>query len=89
MDWVSIIGYIIAPVSGVVAWFASARKRRNDAIADLQATIDMLVAKNKELYDEVVLLRRENASLRAEVEELSLQLKNIKTITKQIKTPEK
>jgi len=85
MDWLSVIGYVISPLSAVVAWFASARKRRNDAIAELQATIDMLVVKNRELYEEVITLRRENSELRSEIEELSNQLKNIKTITRQVK----
>ena len=90
MDYfITILGYILTPVAGVIGWFVSAKKRKNDFLVDLQASIDLLSEKNKELVAEVVKLRTEvlhlkteNAALREEVEELNKKLDNVKTITK-------
>jgi len=87
--WITILGYLLAPVTGVVSWIAASRKRKNDFLTDLQASIDLLSAKNKELINEVVNLRgevvqlkSENTALRREIEELNERLSNVKTITK-------
>jgi regulator of replication initiation timing len=61
---------------------ASRRKRINDAIVEMQSTINMLVEKNAELYKEVMALRRENAELKQEIAVLNEKLKDVKTITK-------
>ena len=93
MDTVTILGYILAPVTAAVTWLFARRKQRNDFLKDLQASIDLLAAKNKTLLDEVVQLREENIQLRtevtamrednkrltAEVEELNRRLENWKT----------
>lgn len=62
-EWITTF---IGPVCGVVGWFAGRRMRRNSTIAALQTTIDLLVQKNKELYDEIMRLRKENDDLRDE-----------------------
>jgi len=80
--WITVLGYIITPITGVISYFAGARKRNNDAISEMQATINMLVEKNAELYKEVMTLRRENAELKQEIAVLNEKLKNVKTITK-------
>ena len=87
--FITILGYILTPVAGIVGWFASVKKRNNDFLAALQASIDLLSEKNKELVEEVVKLRTEvlrlkteNAALCKEVEELNSRLDNVKTITK-------
>jgi uncharacterized coiled-coil DUF342 family protein len=88
-DFITILGYLLTPISAVVAWFAGRRKSNNDFLQELQASIDLLSTKNKELINEVVNLRSEivhlkseNAALRKEVEELNAKLDNVKTITK-------
>ena len=85
----TILPYIVSIATFVAGLFTGRRKRNNDFLADLQKSIDLLSAKNKELVDEVVTLRgeivklkSENAALRNEVEELNDKLSNIKTITK-------
>jgi regulator of replication initiation timing len=83
MDFLSeILPYLSAVVTGMLGWSAGRRKQKNDFLAALQASIDLLADKNKELMEEVVKLRQENAQLRVEVEELNRRLENIKTITK-------
>lgn len=72
-------------VTGFVGWLAGTRIRRNDTIRALQTTIDMLVNKNQELYDDIVLLRQENDTLRDNaierdnrIRELELQIERLK-----------
>ena len=56
----------MVPVTGVISWLAGARMRRNENLKSLQTTIDLLVEKNKELYEEILRLRQENDTLRDE-----------------------
>jgi predicted nucleic acid-binding Zn-ribbon protein len=86
-----VINVLITIVAGVTGWLVGRRKQRNDFLSDLQKSIDLLSAKNKELVDEVVTLRgeviqlkSENKALRKEIEELNEKLSNVKTITKRV-----
>ena len=53
----TIISLTIAPLSSIVAWVVARRARNNDMLTKMQQTIDLLVEKNRELYEEVVRLR--------------------------------
>lgn len=75
---VSCSGYIFSAITGVVAWFASSRKRRNDAISEMQESINMLSAKNADLIEEIVKLREENTALKTEIAAMRAELENIK-----------
>lgn len=75
----------LGPVCGVIGWIAGRRIRRNETIKALQTTIDMLVQKNSELYDEIVRLRQENDALRDqglkrdnEIADLRLEIEKLK-----------
>lgn len=81
-EWITTF---LGPVCGVVGWIAGRRLRRNETIRALQTTIDMLVQKNQELYDEIMRLRKENDDLRDqgikrdnEIAELRLQVEQLK-----------
>ena len=72
------------PVCALIGWFAGRRIRRNETIKALQTTIDLLVQKNKELYDEIMRLREENDALRDDavkrdnrINELELQIEKL------------
>lgn len=56
-DYISIISIALTPISSVVAWVVARRARNNDMLVKMQQTIDLLVEKNRELYEEVVMLR--------------------------------
>lgn len=62
-EWITTF---MVPVTGVISWLAGARMRRNENLRTLQTTIDLLVEKNKELYEEILRLRQENDTLRDE-----------------------
>ena len=81
-EWITTF---LVPVTGIVSWLAGRRVRRNETIKALQTTIDMLVQKNQELYDEIMRLRQENDNLRDqgikrdnEIAELKLELEKLK-----------
>lgn len=81
-EWITTF---LGPVCGFIGWLAGRRLRRNETIRALQTTIDMLVEKNKELYDELVRLRQENDVLKDqgikrdnEINELRLQIERLK-----------
>lgn len=56
-DYITIISIALAPLSSIVAWVVARRARNNDMLQKMQQTIDLLVEKNRELYEEVVRLR--------------------------------
>ena len=69
--------YIIPLVSAAVGWLAGSRKRRNDFLKDLQASIDLLSSENRRLLAditavnaEIVAVRKENEELKASVDRL-------------------
>ncbi|MBR3699173.1 MAG: hypothetical protein IKM85_06570 [Bacteroidales bacterium] len=81
-EWITTF---IGPVCGLLGWLAGRRMRRNDTIKALQTTIDMLVDKNRELYEEINRLRKENDDLRDqgikrdnEINELRLQMEKLR-----------
>lgn len=56
-ELITIASIALTPISSVVAWVVARRARNNDMLMKMQQTIDLLVEKNKELYEEVVRLR--------------------------------
>lgn len=47
-------------LAGTVTWLVSRRKRRNDMLADMQRSIDLLCEKYNDVLQENVTLRRES-----------------------------
>lgn len=56
-DYITIISIALTPISSIATWIVARRARNNDMLVQMQKTIDLLVEKNKELYEEVVRLR--------------------------------
>ena len=68
MDVYHYLELLLIPVTNIVTWFSARRKRRNDAISEMQGTVDMLVLQNKTLYKELVDTRRELAEARTKID---------------------
>ena len=90
--------YIIPLVSAAAGWLAGSRKRRNDFLQDLQASIDLLSSENRRLLAditavnaEIVAVRKENEELKASVDRLcseNSQLQaEVRQLREQIKRP--
>lgn len=62
-DYITIVSIALTPISSIVAWIVARRARNNDMLTKMQQTIDLLVEKNRELYEEVVMLRNKVAEL--------------------------
>ena len=76
-DWASLI---LTPFCSAIAWLFGWRKRKNDSIAEMQGTIDVLVEKNAELYKEVIALREENAELRQSIAVMQAELSQLRAM---------
>ena len=90
--------YIIPLVSAAAGWLAGSRKRRNDFLKDLQASIDLLSSENRRLLAditavnaEIVAVRKENEELKASVDRLcsenALLQEEVRQLREQIKRP--
>ena len=92
-DTLTFIGtYIIPMVTAAVGWFAGSRKRKNDFLQDLQASIDLLSSENKKLLAditsvnaEIVTVRKENEELKASVDRLCNENAQLKDEIRQLK----
>lgn len=74
-EWITTL---LVPLTGVVSWLAGTRKRNNDAMHDMQTTIDLLAERNREMHEELVALRKENAELKAITEANNFEINNLK-----------
>ncbi|MBR5726184.1 MAG: hypothetical protein IKX56_05560 [Muribaculaceae bacterium] len=72
MDWVQLTGYLISPLMAAAGWIVGTRLRRVNAVTHMQEAVDRLTEKNKEYINELVVIRRELAEVRAENAELKL-----------------
>ncbi|MDR2361704.1 MAG: hypothetical protein LBD91_03145 [Prevotellaceae bacterium] len=77
-----ILTYVAPVLTGIAGWWGGRKKKRNDFLGNLQASIDLLAEKNRILMEEVVKLREENAKLRLDIAELTRKLEGVKTITR-------
>ena len=81
-EWITTF---LVPVTGIFSWIAGSRVRRNDTLKAMQTTVDLLVQKNRELYEELLRLRQENDTLRDqgikrdnEIESLKAEIDRLK-----------
>lgn len=77
----SLITFVVSALTGAATWFVSRRKRRNDFIAELQNSIDLLSARYNSAIEQIIELKEQNIELNAKLkilitenEELRLQL---------------
>lgn len=68
-------------LAGAVTWLVSRRKRRNDMLADMQRSIDLLCEKYNDVLQENVTLRREKADWLVAQQEL---LRKIDKLTREV-----
>lgn len=86
MNEFNIFDVLMPAVTGLAGWLAGARKRRNDFLSELQASIDLLSAENKELLQEVVILRKENANLLSNQQQMQIEIVELRRENADLKT---
>lgn len=81
--WTTILGYILAPITGfitgVATYIATRRKQKNDFLKELQGSIDLLTSENAKQIQEVLNLRNEilkNSELTMKLRAENLELLN-------------
>ena len=79
-------------ITAAVGWLVGTRKRKNDFLQDLQASIDLLSSENKKLLAditsvnaEIVAVRKENEELKASVDKLCSENSQLKEEIRQLK----
>ncbi len=93
METLAFIGtYIIPLFTAAVGWLVGSRKRKNDFLKDLQASIDLLSSENRKLLaditavnSEIVAVRKENAELKASVDRLCTENSQLKVEVRQLR----
>ncbi len=85
-DWDIIGDYAIPVLTGIASYFVGRKKRKNDFLAEMQRSIDLLSAKNAELIEDVVKLRTKNVELLAKQDDFRLLLDDLKLENKLLKT---
>ena len=93
METLAFIGtYIIPLFTAAVGWLVGSRKRKNDFLKDLQASIDLLSSENRKLLaditavnSEIVAVRKENAELKASVDRLRTENSQLKVEVRQLR----
>lgn len=93
METLTFIGtYIIPLFTAAVGWIVGSRKRKNDFLKDLQASINLLSAENKRLLEEIttanseiVAVRKENEELKASVDRLCAENSQLKDEVRQLR----
>ncbi len=92
-DILDFIGTTILPiVTTGIGWLFGIRKRKNDFLKDLQASINLLSAENKRLLEEItnaneeiVAVRKENEELKASVDRLCTENSQLKDEVRQLR----
>lgn len=77
-DWYQWAVFLLTPITGVITWYVGRHKRTSDTLTEMQKTIDLLIDKNNELYQQVLFLRKENSVLSANVAYLTTELNKFK-----------
>ena len=93
MEALTFIGAYIVPLfTAAVGWIVGSRKRRNDFLKDLQASIDLLSSENRKLLaditsvnSEIVAVRKENEELKASVDRLCTENSQLKDEVRQLR----
>lgn len=93
METLTFIGtYIIPLFTAAVGWLVGSRKRKNDFLKDLQASINLLSAENKRLLEEItnanaeiVAVRKENEELKASVDRLCAENSQLRDEVRQLR----
>lgn len=71
IEWLTLI---LPVLSSVVTWWVMRKKRKNDFLADLQSSIDLLSDKYNTTLQELVVLKGQNAQLMIAQDELKAQI---------------
>lgn len=78
MEWTEILNIVVPVITALAGWLAGTKKRKNDFLHEMQDSIDMLSSKNKELLEELVSMRKENAKLHGEIDTITTELTSLR-----------
>lgn len=76
-DVYQLLAITLPVVSSVVTWFVARKKRNNDFLADLQASIDLLSEKYNDSLRELIEVKAQNSKLLIAQNEMKEQIENL------------
>lgn len=99
MDYIQLITLFLAPITGIVSWFAGRRKRLADlqktdldTVNDVFSTLDKMSETQSELYLRMAEIQHENNNLKELINELrrekaesQSQLNQLKTLVEELR----
>lgn len=70
---------IATPIlTAIIGWLGGRRKQNNDFLKDLQESVDMLADRNKQLLNELIEVRGENAKLLTNQAEMKVEIEQLR-----------
>jgi len=85
MEISTLITIILPVITAFVGWFTGSRKRRNDAINELQTTIDNLIKRNNDYLNQLIEIRGQYAAIKSKMEEIQSENEQLKKIIEALK----
>lgn len=80
-------GWIVSVITTIVTFMVARHKRHDNDIVIMQERIVDLLAKNDRFIDEIVELRKENATLKANLAQMQEELNMLRRRVQKNKTP--
>lgn len=76
-DIYQVLTVTLPVISSLVTWFVARKKRKNDFLADLQSSIDLLSSKYNDALKELVTVKEQNSKLLIAQNEMKEQISNL------------
>jgi len=76
-DIYQVLTVALPVLSSVITWFVARKKRKNDFLADLQSSIDLLSEKYNAALQELVTVKEQNSKLLIAQNEMKEQIDNL------------
>lgn len=77
-DSAGVIGYVFSAVTGLAGWLVGRRRQNNDFLNDLQGSVNMLTEENARLLKELIEVRKDNAILMANQEQMKIEIEALR-----------
>lgn len=78
MEWTTVIGCVFSAITAVAGWLVGRRKQQNDFLSDLQGSINLLAEENAKLLKELIAVRKENATLMNNQEQMKIEIEGVR-----------
>ena len=100
MEFITILGYVLVPITGVITWIATRKKRKieeidaaydtwNKIVSSLRSQMDTLIEDNQKQKSKLEEMHGEIEQLRTEVKTLKEQNRHVSNLKRKVERYEK